>query len=127
MDIPITPTQARSTLVSLRTGLGVSALLAPRLTGRVFGIDAEANPAAVYLARLFGARELFMAAPFLIEDIPDEVAAYALRAGVAVDGADVVAATAACVRRNLSVRAATMAGVMAAVAVGLGVIAQQED
>lgn len=126
MDIAITPNQARSTLVGIRTGLGVGALLAPRLTGKLFGISVEDNPAAVYLARLFGARELFMAAPFYIEDA-DELQAYALQAGVAVDAADVVAAGAALVRKNLSVRAATMAALTAAAAVALGVIAQQDD
>jgi hypothetical protein len=126
MDIAITPNQARSTLVGIRTGLGVGALLAPRLTGKLFGISVEDNPAAVYLARLFGARELFMAAPFCIEDA-DELQAYALQAGVAVDAADVVAAGAALVRKNLSVRAATMAALTAAAAVALGVIAQQDD
>ena len=126
MPLAITPAQARTTLVGLRTGLGVCALLAPRLTGRLFDINLEENPASVYLARLFGARELFMAAPFYI-DGADELQAYALQAGVAVDGADTVAAGAACVRGNLSMRAATMAGLMAAAAVGLGVIAQQDD
>ena len=126
MDIPITPAQARSTLVGLRTGIGIGSLLAPRLTGKIFGIDVADNPAAVYLARLFGARELFMAAPFYMEDA-EELQAYALQAGVAVDSADVVAASAACVRGNLRVRSATLAALTAAVAVGLGVLAQQDD
>ena len=126
MDIPITPAQARTALVTVRTGLGVSSLLAPRLTGKLFGIDAAENPAAVYLARLFGARELFMAAPFFLEDA-EELQAFALRAGVAVDGADVVAATAACARGGLGVRAATLAALTAAATVALGVIAQQDD
>lgn len=126
METVITPAQARTTLVGLRTGLGVGALLAPRLTGKLFGISVDENPAAVYLARLFGARELFMAAPFYMEDA-EELQAFALQAGVAVDGADVVAATAACVRRNLPVRAATMAGLAAAAAVALGILAQQDD
>jgi Zn-dependent alcohol dehydrogenase len=126
MDTVITPAQARTTLVGLRTGLGVGALLAPRLTGKLFGISVDENPAAVYLARLFGARELFMAAPFFMEDA-EELQAFALQAGVAVDAADVVAASAACVRRNLRFRAAAMAALTAAAAVALGCIAQQED
>ena len=126
MDIAITPAQARSALVTIRTSIGVGSLLAPRLTGKLFGIDVAYNPAAVYLARLFGARELFMVAPFFMEDA-EELQAYALQAGVAVDAADVVAAGAAGVRRSLTVRAATMAALTAAAAVALGVIAQQDD
>lgn len=121
----LTAAQARNALAGIRAGLGVGALLAPRLTGRIFGIDPEVNPAAVYLARLFGARELFMAAPFLLED--EDLQRYALEAGVLVDTTDAVAAVAAGARGGLGKRAAVMATVTALLAVGLGLTALQDE
>ena len=114
------PVTARKTLAGLRTGLGVASLLAPRVTGGVFGIDAEANPAAPYLARLFGARELFMAAPVLLDlDGIDQrlLAEY----GMAVDAADTVAALLAGVSGSLSWRASIPAATIAGIAVWLGI------
>ena len=126
MEISITPAQARSTLVGIRTGIGIGGLLAPRLTAKLFGIDAAANPAAIYMGRLFAARELFMVAPFFMEDA-EELQAFALEAGVVVDGVDVVSALAAGATKTLPKRAAFMAAVTAAAAVGLGILAQQDD
>lgn len=122
----LTAAQARNALVGIRAGLGVGTLLAPRLTGRLFGIDPGANPAAVYLARLFGARELFMVAPFLFEDA-DDLQRYALEAGVVVDATDAVAAMAAGARGGIGKRAAAMATVVALLAVGLGLTALQDE
>lgn len=126
MEIAITPAQARNTLVGIRAGIGIGGLLAPKLTGKLFGIDVTANPAAIYMARLFAARELFMAAPFFMEDA-EELQAYALEAGVIVDGVDVVSALAAGATKALPKRAAFMAAATAAAAVGLGILAQQAD
>lgn len=44
-------------LIGARTAIGGGSWLAPRLTGRLFGLDPDANPQAPYLARLFGARD----------------------------------------------------------------------
>ena len=57
----------------------------------MFGIDGDANPAAPYLARLFGARELYMASPFLMPAPGLDEQELAGRA-VPVDVADTVAA-----------------------------------
>ncbi|MCW2984783.1 MAG: hypothetical protein JWR63_2353 [Conexibacter sp.] len=46
-----------TSLAIARLAVGGSAFAAPRLTGRAFGLDADANPQAPYLARLFGARD----------------------------------------------------------------------
>jgi hypothetical protein len=126
METSITPSQARNALVAIRTSIGVGGLLAPRLTARLFGIDAKANPAAVYMGRLFAVRELFMVAPFFMEDA-EELQELTLQGGVAVDGVDVVAATAAGLSGSLPKKAALLAGLTAAAAVALGVIAQQDD
>jgi len=57
---------ARRTLAQARLAVGAAALVAPRLLSRAMGIDPDANPATPYLTRMFGVRELFMAAPFLM-------------------------------------------------------------
>lgn len=121
----ITSAQARNALVGVRGTIGVLALLFPRFAGRLFGIDPDENPAVPYVARLFGARELFMAAPFLDESMED-VQDYALRAGVAVDSADVVAGLFAGARGYLGKRATLMVTSTAAVAALLGLKALDE-
>ncbi|MEL7210245.1 MAG: hypothetical protein AAGK32_18775 [Actinomycetota bacterium] len=126
METALTPAQARNALVAIRGSIGVFGLLFPRFTAKLFGIDAKANPAAVYMGRLFAVRELFMVAPFCMEDA-EELQDFAIQAGVAVDAVDVVAAGAAGVSGSLPKRAALMAGLTAAAAVALGVIAQQDD
>ena len=45
----------------IRTAVGVGAWLAPRLSGKAFGLDADANPQSPYLGRLFGARDVALA------------------------------------------------------------------
>lgn len=117
---------ARRTLAQIRLAIGIGALLAPRLTGKAFGIDASVNPAAPYLARLFGAREIFMAAPFLMPAPGLDEAELASRA-VPVDAADTVAALAAGLRGYLPWRAALPAGLTAAAATYLGSIAAQNE
>ncbi len=118
------PLTARKTIAGIRAGLGIAALLAPRVTGKVFGIDADANPAAPYLARLFGARELFMAAPFLMPAPGLDEQELAQRA-VPVDAADAVAALAAGLKGYLPWRAALPAGAIAGFAAWLGTQAAQ--
>ena len=121
MNLTITPRHARTALVGIRGCVGVGALVAPGATGKLMGIDAEENPAAPYLARLFGARELFMVAPFAF-GASDDVIDFALRCGVAVDSVDAMAALAAGVTRSLRSRAAVMAGLVASAAAGLGAL-----
>ena len=138
MNLTITPRHARTALVGIRGCVGVGALVAPGATGKLMGIDAEENPAAPYLARLFGARELFMVAPFAF-GASDDVIDFALRCGVAVDSVDamaarrsglpsiaVLAALAAGVTKSLPPRAAVMAGLVATAAAGLGAFACTE-
>jgi len=119
------PLSARTTLAGIRAALGVSALLAPRLTGKVFGIDVDANPAAPYLARLFGARELYMASPFLMPAPGLDEQELAARA-VPVDAADTVAALAAGLKGYLPWRAAIPAAATAAAATYLGSVASHQ-
>lgn len=50
--------QSTQALVGLRTALGVGVWIAPRLTGRLFGLDPKGNPQLPYIGRLFGARDV---------------------------------------------------------------------
>ena len=120
------PYSARRTLAGVRAALGVGALLAPRVTGKLFGIDVDANPAAPYLARLFGARELFMASPFLMPAPGLDERELASRA-VPVDAADTVAALAAGLKGYLPWRAVIPAAATAAFAIYLGSVGSQRS
>ena len=120
------PVSARRAIAGIRAGIGVGSLVAPRLTGKLFGIDVAANPAAPYLARLFGARELYMAAPFLMPAPGLDEVELAARA-VPVDAADAAAALAAGIRGYLPWRAALPAGLVALAATYLGSIASENE
>lgn len=117
---------ARRTLAQIRLAIGIGALVAPRLTGKLFGIDAAANPASPYLARLFGARELFMAAPFLMPAPGLDEAELASRA-VPVDAVDAAAAFAAGLRGYLPWRAAVPATAAGVLGTWLGTQAAQNE
>jgi hypothetical protein len=49
-------------LLAARTALGVSTLLAPRLAGRAFFIDSDENPQLPVIGRMWGVRNLALAA-----------------------------------------------------------------
>lgn len=125
MNLTITPRHARNALVGIRTCVGIGSLMAPRKLAPLFGVDVEQHEVAIYPLRLFGARELFMTAPFVL-GASEEVAALALKGGIAVDAADAVAAAAAGKTGALDARSAVMAGAVALAAVGLGIYACSE-
>lgn len=79
-------------LVALRLGIGIGAWAAPRLAGRLFGLDIAGNPQAPYLARLFGVRDVALAVGSLTAE--GEAQLQWLRAGLACDVADAVAGVA---------------------------------
>jgi hypothetical protein len=72
--------------------VGVASWATPRLAGRLFGLDAEANPQSPYLARLFGARDLALAWGVLGAE--GNARRQWLVAGLACDAADVLAGVA---------------------------------
>ena len=113
-------------LVGIRSCVGIGSLVAPRKLGALFGIDVKNNEAAIYPLRLFGARELFMTAPFVL-GASDEGTSLALQGGIAVDAADVLAASAAGTTGVMDKRSAVMAGAVALAAVGLGIYACMEE
>lgn len=76
-------------LIGLRATIGAGAFLAPRLTGRLFGLDIDGNPQAPYLARLFGARDVALAYGTGVSTGTQR--SQWLRIGIACDLADAVA------------------------------------
>src|SRR3712207_2835792 len=50
------------TLTAMRTALGAATLLAPRLAGRAFFLDPDDNPQVAVIGRMWGIRNLMLAA-----------------------------------------------------------------
>lgn len=80
---------AVSALAGIRMAIGVASWTTPRLAGRLFGLDASANPQTPYLARLFGARDVALAWGALSSD--GDARRQWLAAGLACDVADTLA------------------------------------
>jgi hypothetical protein len=76
-------------LGGLRASVGAGAWLAPAQTGRLFGLDAEANQQLPYVARLFGIRDVALAAGALMT-VGDSRRLW-LKIGIVCDAADAVA------------------------------------
>lgn len=83
---------ALNTLAALRLAIGVASWTTPRAAGRLFGLDAAANPQAPYLARLFGARDVALAVGALGSE--GQARRQWLMAGLACDVADALAGVA---------------------------------
>jgi hypothetical protein len=76
-------------LNGLRMAVGASAWATPNLAGRLFGIDPDDNPQASYIGRLFGVRDIALAAGAMASEGEDR--RRWLQVGVAVDLADAAA------------------------------------
>ena len=113
-----------SQLAGLRAAIGVGAYAAPNLTGRLFGLDPEANPQAAFVSRLFGARDLALAAGTLGSEGPARRQWLAI--GMACDAADALAAYLAGRDGTLPKAAAVLSGATALSAVGFGVVALRQ-
>jgi hypothetical protein len=109
----------------LRAWIGTSAWLAPNLTGKLFGLDPASNPQAAFLARLFGVRDVALAAGTLGSD--GEVRAKWLQIGLVCDLADAGAAYLAGRNGTVPKHAAILAGGTALAAAGLGVAALNQS
>lgn len=55
-------TRSGRTLIAARTALGLSTLLAPRLAGKAFFLDPDDNPQLPVIGRMWGIRNLSLAA-----------------------------------------------------------------
>ena len=76
-------------LAGLRMAIGVGSWATPRVAGKLFGLDAAANPQSPYLGRLFGARDFALAWGALSTE--GEAQRQWLLAGLACDLADALA------------------------------------
>ena len=112
-------------LARLRGAVGAGAWLAPRFSGRLFGLDPEANPQAPYLGRLFGARDVALAVG-LSASTGSERAQW-LRLGIACDLADAAAGVLAGVRGELPKRATVLVTATALGAAALGIAGLQNQ
>ena len=119
------PADLTKTLVGLRLAIGLGSWLTPRAAGKLFGLDADANPQSPYLARLFGARDVALAAGLVMTE--GEAHSQWLQIGIACDVADTVAGIAAGTRGYLGPFSATLVTATAAGAAALGVAAMQAD
>ncbi len=116
---------AISTLAGIRMAIGVGSWATPRLAGRLFGLDAEANPQAPYLARLFGVRDLALAWGVLGSE--GEARRKWLAAGLACDVADTLAGIAGGRGGYLPKLTSALVSGTALSAVALGAAALRED
>jgi hypothetical protein len=111
--------------VALRGAVGAGAWLAPRSSGRLFGLDPDANPQASYLGRLFGARDAALA--FGLSGSSGPQRSQWLRIGIACDLADAAAGLLAGRRGELPKVATVLVTATALAAAGLGVAALQGE
>jgi hypothetical protein len=76
-------------LIGGRAAIGVCAYMAPKLTGRLFGLNPAANPQAPYLGRLFGVRDAALA--YGLATSSAGTRGHWLKVGIACDLGDAVA------------------------------------
>ena len=114
-----------TTLVGMRSAIGAGAWLAPRLSGRMFGLDPAANEQLPYLGRLFGARDVALAVGASTSSGAGR--SQWLRIGIACDLADALAGVIAGRRGELPTAATVLVTVTALAAAGLGVAALQAE
>jgi hypothetical protein len=117
--------QAIQAFAGLRGAVGAGAWLAPRLSGRLFGLDPVANPQAPYLGRLFGARDVALA--FGLSTSRGGQRSQWLRIGIACDLADAAAGLLAGRRGELPKLGSVLVTAAALGAVGLGIAALQGE
>lgn len=109
---------AANTLMGLRLAIGVGAWATPRLAGRLFGLDAGANPQSPYLARLFGVRDIALGWGIMGTDGASR--RQWLSVGIACDAADALAGLAGGLGGYLPKRTSFVVTVTALGAAALG-------
>jgi len=112
-------------LVVTRAAIGVGAWLAPRFSGRLFGLDPDANPQASYLGRLFGVRDVALGVGLSSSSGPDRQ--QWLRLGIACDLADAAAGVLAGRAGELPKRATVLVTATALMAAAMGVAAMRAE
>ncbi len=115
------PSSSIPALAGLRAAVGVGAWATPNVSGKMFGLDPDNNPQASYLGRLFGVRDLALAAGTLSTEGAEQ--RRWIQLGVACDVADALAGYIAGRTGVLPKPAAVMVTGVALVAAGLGAAA----
>jgi hypothetical protein len=118
VELPSTATGRA--LLGARTALGVSTLLAPRLAGRAFFLDPDANPQLALIGRMWGIRNLSLAAGMYAASGPNRAQWWRLQ--VAVDALDFAAITAEWRRGAVPGPAAALMAATALAATALGAL-----
>jgi hypothetical protein len=118
-------TRALNALAAIRLAIGASSWAAPRATGRLFGLDAAANPQVPYVARLFGARDVALAVGALTSE--GQARRQWLVAGLACDLADAFAGLAGGRAKYLPAVAAALVTGTALSAAALGAAALADE
>ncbi len=117
--------KAVNALVGLRIAVGAASWLTPRPAGKLFGLDAKANPQAPYLARLFGVRDIALAYGAMSSE--GEQQRQWLTAGLACDVADSFAGIAGGRRGYLPKLASVLVTATAMAAAALGAVALGQE
>jgi hypothetical protein len=112
-------------LTGTRFAIGAASWATPRVAGKLFGLDAAANPQSPYLARLFGVRD-FALGWGLVSTEGDAQRQW-LMVGVACDLADAVAGAAGGRAGYLPKHTAVLVTATALVAVALGAEALKDS
>ncbi|HEY1449742.1 MAG TPA: hypothetical protein VGF47_02215 [Solirubrobacteraceae bacterium] len=112
-------------LVGIRTVIGVASWTSPRLAGKLFGLDADANPQSPYLARLFGVRDVALGWGVLSTE--GEARKQWLMAGIACDLFDAIAGIAGGRGGYLPKATSVLVSGTAVSAVALGMAALNEE
>jgi hypothetical protein len=103
-----------------RTALGVSTLVAPRLAGKAFLLDPDANPQLPVIGRMWGIRNLSLAAGMYAASGADRARWWRLQP--AIDGLDFVAIAAEWRRGSVPSAAAGLMAATALTATALGAL-----
>ena len=116
MAPPSTPTGR--VLLGARTALGVSTLLAPRLAGKAFFLDPDDNPQLPVIGRMWGIRNLMLAAGMYGATGPNRAQWWRLQP--AVDALDFLSVVTEWRRGSVPGPAAALMALTALGATGLG-------
>ena len=112
---------ARILLALIRIFNGSAALLAPQFLSKRLGIDYEANPAMLYVWRMFGIRTVLIGADLLLQK--GERRQEALRLGIVVHASDTLAAYLAGRSGKMPANSARMITAISAINTALAVFA----
>ncbi len=112
------PRPAELSLAGFRLVLAAGSWLTPRLTGRLFGLEPDANPVSPYLARLFGARAAWLGAEIVLAPSAQQRRQVISR-HMAIDLVDLLATVLGRRAGYLSRRGAVMTAAGALAALGL--------